>query len=61
VTLHVDHINPWSLGGETTLDNLQVLCNACNIGKGNAPAPNTTRRIEQENAKQFSPDTLEAS
>ena len=32
-TLHVDHVVPWSKGGETTLENLQVLCHVCNIGK----------------------------
>lgn len=32
--LHVDHIIPWSRGGETTLDNLQILCEICNFGKG---------------------------
>ena len=35
VTLHVDHIKPLSLGGLTTLDNLQTLCADCNIGKSN--------------------------
>jgi hypothetical protein len=34
VTLHVDHIVPWSKGGETVLENLQTLCSECNIGKG---------------------------
>ena len=34
VKLHVDHIEPWSKGGETTLDNLQTLCSKCNLGKG---------------------------
>jgi len=33
VTLHVDHVKPWSKGGETVLENLQILCNVCNIGK----------------------------
>ncbi len=33
--LHVDHITPWSKGGETLLENLQILCEACNIGKSN--------------------------
>lgn len=33
VTLHIDHIIPWSKGGKTTLDNLQTLCAACNLGK----------------------------
>ena len=34
VTLHVDHIVPWSKGGQTVLSNLQTLCATCNIGKG---------------------------
>ena len=34
--LHVDHVVPWSKGGETVLDNLQVLCHVCNIGKSDA-------------------------
>lgn len=34
VTLHIDHIVPWSKGGETVLGNLQTLCSECNIGKG---------------------------
>lgn len=33
--LHVDHIIPWSLGGKTTMDNLQTLCDKCNLGKSN--------------------------
>ena len=36
VTLHVDHIVPWSRGGRTALENLQTLCERCNVGKGNA-------------------------
>ena len=35
VELHVDHITPWSKGGETVLDNLQTLCSKCNLGKSN--------------------------
>ena len=31
--LHVDHIVPWSKGGETVEENLQTLCVVCNIGK----------------------------
>lgn len=33
VTLEVDHIIPWSKGGETMEDNLQTLCFNCNRGK----------------------------
>ena len=36
VELHVDHIIPWSKGGETTPDNLETKCVKCNLGKGNA-------------------------
>lgn len=33
--LHIDHIKPWSKGGETVIDNLQTLCIDCNLGKSN--------------------------
>jgi 5-methylcytosine-specific restriction endonuclease McrA len=36
VELHVDHILPWSKGGETIEENLQAKCKQCNLGKGNA-------------------------
>ena len=35
IELHVDHIMPWSKGGETTDDNLESKCKRCNLGKGN--------------------------
>lgn len=35
VSLHIDHIIPWSGGGETILPNLQTCCEKCNIGKSN--------------------------
>ena len=33
VILHLDHIIPWSKGGETTLENLQTLCSQCGFLK----------------------------
>jgi hypothetical protein len=33
VKLQIDHKLPWSAGGETTLENLQTLCDQCNNGK----------------------------
>ena len=33
VILHIDHIKPWSKGGETVIENLQTLCSKCNLGK----------------------------
>lgn len=35
VKLHVDHIQPYSKGGETIIENLQTLCSNCNWGKSN--------------------------
>lgn len=31
---HADHIKPWSKGGKTEPDNLQILCRDCNLKKG---------------------------
>ena len=36
VVLHVDHIIPWSKGGRTEKENLQTLCEPCNLGKSDA-------------------------
>jgi hypothetical protein len=37
VRLQVDHKTPWTKGGETLRENLQTLCDQCNIGKSNLP------------------------
>jgi hypothetical protein len=37
IELQVDHVRPWSAGGETKLENLQTLCSRCNLGKGALP------------------------
>lgn len=35
IKLHIDHIVPFSNGGRTALENLQTLCQECNLGKSN--------------------------
>lgn len=35
LVFHIDHIIPWSLGGKTELNNLQLLCSTCNLKKNN--------------------------
>ena len=35
VKLHIDHIQPFSLGGLTERENLRTLCSDCNIGRSN--------------------------
>ena len=34
IELHIDHIKPWSKGGQNTEENLRTLCRDCNLGKG---------------------------
>jgi len=43
--LQIDHIQPWSKGGATKLDNLQALCNQCNIGKSDLPMNEKSQRL----------------
>ena len=33
VILHIDHMKPYSKGGETIIENLETLCSVCNLGK----------------------------
>jgi hypothetical protein len=37
--IHFDHKKPWSLGGETVLENLQILCAEHNLAKSNLEYP----------------------
>lgn len=38
VVLHADHIVAVALGGKTVIENLQTLCESCNLGKGKLAA-----------------------
>jgi len=38
VILHIDHILAWAAGGETVYENLQTLCERCNLGKACLPS-----------------------
>ena len=44
VQLHVDHVVPISKGGKSDFDNLQTLCERCNIGKSNKSFTNEKSR-----------------
>jgi len=37
IILHADHVVPVALGGKTAIENLQTLCQGCNLGKGKLP------------------------
>ncbi len=39
VILRVDHMVPWSKGGTTEAENLQTLCERCNLGKSDTLPP----------------------
>jgi 5-methylcytosine-specific restriction endonuclease McrA len=32
---HLDHVTPWSLGGSDRTENLRLLCEPCNMDRGN--------------------------
>lgn len=44
VVLHVDHIYPYSKGGETVEENLRTLCSQCNIGKSDMVVEDITEK-----------------
>lgn len=44
VELHVDHVKPLDDGGESTLENAQILCAACNFRKKNYGQTETFKR-----------------
>jgi 5-methylcytosine-specific restriction endonuclease McrA len=40
--LQVDHLEPFSKGGKTTIENLRTLCERCNLGKSAKSEHDTT-------------------
>jgi cation transport ATPase len=50
--LHIDHVIPEVCGGPTTLANLQVLCQGCNLNKGANTADYRTAEARAELARQ---------
>lgn len=48
--LHVDHVQPGSLGGNSVDDNLQTLCASCNTSKGNRSSADYRPTLSQPRA-----------
>ena len=55
----VDHIIPYAQGGQDTLDNVRVICKACNRRLGGKDGNKRRRLKEAEQA--FEPKKLETT
>lgn len=55
--LEIDHKIPVSRGGESTMDNLQVLCRSCNRRKRAAVRSDGSAAVEQGATQMRSPET----
>lgn len=46
VILHIDHINPVSMGGGNDIDNLITSCEPCNLGKSATPLTDVPKSMQ---------------
>lgn len=54
IKIHVDHIFPHSLGGQTVFENLACMCNECNQGKSNLVIDDVVIKLQEEVRKRNS-------
>jgi ATP-dependent helicase IRC3 len=59
--LEIDHIKPFSMGGETSIKNSQTLCNRCNICKNNHEIDFRCNRTKLRVAKNLNLPNLDVS
>lgn len=59
VELQYDHVHPWSKGGRTSVENLQLLCVKCNRMKSDMSDAHARRKYKQVNrSRPVSPPLL---
>lgn len=46
-----DHVIPHSKGGQDRIDNVTIMCRACNQSKGNRPSPKAANILQRKPLK----------